>query len=98
MDALDEAFRIGREAGIPVEIFHLKVAGKQNWGKMPQVIAAIEQARASGVDVTADQYPYIGAATSLGAVHPAEVSRGGPDEFVKRLKDPAVRAADSQGD
>ena len=92
MDALNEAFQIGREAGIPVEIFHLKVAGKQNWGKMPQVIAAIEQARASGVDVTADQYPYIGAQTSLGAVIPPKYHAGGPDEFVKRLKDPAVRA------
>ncbi len=91
MDALQEAFRIGREANIPVEIFHLKCAGKQNWGKMPQVIAAIEQARASGVDVTADQYPYTGAATSLGAVIPPQYHAGGPDEFVKRLKDPAVR-------
>ena len=91
MDALNEAFRIGREANIPVEIFHLKVAGRQNWGKMPQVIAAIEQARASGVDVTADQYPYTGAATSLGAVIPAKYHAGGPDEFVKRLIDPAVR-------
>jgi N-acyl-D-amino-acid deacylase len=92
MDALSEAFRIGREANIPVEIFHLKCAGKQNWGRMPQVIAAIEQARASGVDVTADQYPYTGAATSLGAVVPPKYHAGGPDEFVKRLKDPAVRA------
>ncbi len=92
MDALDEAFRIGREAGIPVEIFHLKVAGMQNWGKMPQVIAAIEQARVSGVDVTADQYPYVRAQTSLGAVIPPKYHAGGPDEFVKRLKDPAVRA------
>ena len=91
MDALNEAFRIGREANIPVEIFHLKVAGKQNWGRMPQVIAAIEQARASGVEVTADQYPYTGAATSLGAVVPPKYHAGGPDEFVKRLKDPVVR-------
>ena len=92
MDALNEAFQIGREAGIPVEIFHLKCAGKQNWGKMPQVIAAIEQARASGVDVTADQYPYTGAATSLGAVIPAKYHAGGPDALIKRLKDPKVRA------
>jgi N-acyl-D-amino-acid deacylase len=91
MDALDEAFRIGREAGIPVEIFHLKAAGMQNWGKMPPVIAAIEQARASGVDVTADQYPYVGAATSLGAVIPPNYHEGGADEFVKRLKNPATR-------
>jgi len=92
IDALNEAFRIGREAKIPVEIFHLKVAGQQNWGRMPQVVAAIEQARTSGVDVTADQYPYTGAATSLGAVIPPKYHAGGPDEFVKRLKDPAIRA------
>ncbi len=59
---------------------------------MPQVIAAIEQARASGVDVTADQYPYVGAQTSLGAAIPPKYHAGGPDEFVNRLKDPAVRA------
>ena len=93
MSALNEAFQIGRQADIPVEIFHLKVAGKQNWGKMPQVVAAIEQARAEGVDVTADQYPYTGAQTSLGAVIPAQYHAGGPDEFVKRLKDPKVRSA-----
>ncbi len=92
VDALNEAIQIGREAGIPVEIFHLKVAGKQNWGKMPQVIATIEQARASGVDVTADQYPYTGAATSLGAAIPPKYHAGGPDEFVKRLKNPKIRA------
>ena len=92
MDALNEAFQIGREAGIPVEIFHLKCAGKQNWGKMPQVIAAIEQARASGVDVTADQYPYTGAATSLGAVIPAKYHAGGTDALIKRLQDPKTRA------
>src|SRR5881296_3573754 len=57
MEALDEAFRIAREANIAVEIFHLKVSGKQNWGKMPQVIARIADARANGIDVTADQYP-----------------------------------------
>ena len=63
IDALNEAFRIGREANIPVQIFHLKVSGKQNWGRMPQVVDAIEQARASGIDVTANQYPYIASAT-----------------------------------
>ncbi|MGH9556888.1 MAG: N-acyl-D-amino-acid deacylase family protein [Terriglobales bacterium] len=54
-EALDEAFRIGREAGLPVEIWHLKTAGKQNWGRMGEVLARIEQARAGGVDVTADR-------------------------------------------
>ena len=90
-DTLNEAFQIGREAGLPVEIFHLKVAGKQNWGRMKDVIAAIEKARAEGIDVTADQYPYTGAQTSLGAVIPPKYHAGGPDEFVKRLKEPKVR-------
>ena len=92
MAALDEAFRIGREANIPVQIFHLKVAGRQNWGKMPQVIAAIDQARAAGIDVTANQYPYVAGATSLGAIVPPKYHDGGTDAFVGRLKDPATRA------
>lgn len=91
-DALKETFRIGREANIPVQIFHLKVAGQQNWGRMPQVIAAIDQARASGIDVTANQYPYVAGATSLGAIVPPKYHDGGTDAFVARLKDPATRA------
>ncbi|HJW99968.1 MAG TPA: amidohydrolase family protein [Terriglobales bacterium] len=91
MQALDEAFRIAREANIPVEIFHLKVSGKQNWGKMPQVIARIEDARASGVDVTADQYPYTASATSLGALIPPKYHEGGAEALVGRLKDPKTK-------
>jgi N-acyl-D-amino-acid deacylase len=91
-DALNEAFRIGREANIPVQIFHLKVAGEQNWGNMPKVIAAIEAARASGLDVTANQYPYVAGGTSLGASVPPKYHDGGTDAFVARLKDPAIRA------
>ncbi len=93
MEALEEAFRIGREAGIPVEIWHLKVSGRQNWGRMPNVIAAIENARASGLDVTANQYPYVASGTSLGATIPAKYHEGGSEAFVSRLKDPQVRAA-----
>jgi dihydroorotase/N-acyl-D-amino-acid deacylase len=93
MQALEEAFRIGREAHIPVEIFHLKCSGRQNWGKMPQVIAAIERARGEGIDVTADQYPYIASATSLGATIPASYHAGGTDAFMTRLQDPTTRAA-----
>ena len=91
-EALNEAFRIGREANIPVQIFHLKVAGKQNWGNMPKVIAAIEAARASGLDVTANQYPYVAGGTSLGAIVPPKYHAGGTEAFVARLKDPATRA------
>jgi N-acyl-D-amino-acid deacylase len=93
MEAIDEALRIGREANIPVEIFHLKVAGKQNWGKMRDVVAKIEKARAEGIDVTADQYPYVAGATSLGAAIPPKYHDGGTDKFVARLKDPEQRAA-----
>ncbi|MFL6301498.1 MAG: amidohydrolase family protein [Terriglobales bacterium] len=92
IDALNETFRIAREANIPVEIFHFKSSGKENWGKMPQMIAAIEKARAEGLDITADQYPYTAAATSLDAIVPPEYKAGGRDAFVVRLQDPKQRA------
>ncbi len=91
MPALDEAIRIGTEANIPVEIFHLKMAGKPNWGKMREVINKIEVARARGVDITADQYPYVAGATSLGASVPPWAHEGGTAKFIERLKDPATR-------
>src|SRR5262245_12879158 len=91
MPALDEAIRIGTEANIPVEIFHLKMAGKPNWGKMRDVIARIEAARARGLDITADQYPYVAGATSLGAAVPPWSHEGGTAKFIERLKDPATR-------
>jgi N-acyl-D-amino-acid deacylase len=91
MPALDEAIRIGTEANIPVEIFHLKVAGKPNWGKMRDVITKIEGARSRGLDITADQYPYVAGATSLGAAVPPWSHEGGTAKFVERLKDPATR-------
>jgi len=91
MEAIDEAIKIGREARIPVEIFHLKVAGKQNWGNMAAVIKKIEDARAAGIDITADQYPYTAGATSLGASIPPWAHEGGTDQFIARLRDPATR-------
>lgn len=91
MQAMDEAFRIGKEANIPVEIFHIKVSGKQNWGKMKDVIARIEAARAAGQDVTADQYPYTAGGTSLGAVIPPWHHEGGDKDLIAKLKDPASR-------
>lgn len=89
--ALDEAIRIGADANIPVEIFHLKMAGKPNWGKMRDIIARIEAARARGLDITADQYPYVAGATSLGAAVPPWAHEGGTAKFIERLKDPATR-------
>ena len=90
--ALDEVFRIGREAHIPVEIFHLKAAGKANWGKMPSVIAAIEHARADGIDVSADTYAYTAWGNSLSAIVPPWAHAGGRDKLIARLKDPTIRA------
>lgn len=90
--ALNEAFRIGREANIPVEIWHLKTAGRANWGRMPRVLARIDSARAAGLDVTADQYPYTRSATSLDASIPQWAHSGGTDSLIARLRDPASRA------
>lgn len=89
--ALDEAFQIGRDAKIGIEIWHLKVAGKDMWGKMPEVLKKIEEARASGLDVQADQYPYIAAATNLAACMPPWVHEGGNEKMIERLKDKKLR-------
>ena len=75
--AIDEAIQIGRDAHIPVEIWHLKAAGKANWGKMPQVIAQIEAARAAGVDITADTYAYTAWFNTFSAFIPPWAHDGG---------------------
>jgi dihydroorotase/N-acyl-D-amino-acid deacylase len=90
--ALDETFRIAREADIPVEIWHLKVAGRASWGRMRHVLARLDSARAAGLDVTADQYPYVASATSLDATIPSWAHAGGSDSLLARLRDPALRA------
>jgi N-acyl-D-amino-acid deacylase len=90
--ALDELFRVAREADIPAEISHLKVAGRRSWGRMPAVLARIDSARAAGLDITADQYPYVAAATSLDASVPTWAESGGLDSLLVRLRDPATRA------
>ncbi|MGH9685225.1 MAG: D-alanyl-D-alanine carboxypeptidase/D-alanyl-D-alanine endopeptidase [Candidatus Acidiferrales bacterium] len=91
-DALDEAIRIGREAGVPVEIFHLKVSGKSRWGTMPRIVAKIQAARDSGLDIRADQYPYVAGATALASCLPPWVADGGTTKLLERLRDPKVRA------
>jgi N-acyl-D-amino-acid deacylase len=91
MDALDEAIRIGREARLPVEIFHLKVSGKSRWGSMPRVVEKIQSAREAGLDIRADQYPYIAGATALASSLPPWVADGGTDKLLERLRDPAMR-------
>ncbi len=90
--AIDEAVRIGREAQIPVEIWHLKAAGKSNWGHMPQLIAQIDAARASGVDITADTYAYTAWFNTFSAFIPPWAHDGGEARLIERLKDPATRA------
>jgi dihydroorotase/N-acyl-D-amino-acid deacylase len=90
--AVDEAVRIGREARIPVEIWHLKVAGKSNWGRMPEVVARIEAARQSGVDIAADTYAYTAWFNSFSAFVPPWAHDGGTKKLIERLKDPATRA------
>jgi N-acyl-D-amino-acid deacylase len=91
MQALDEAIRIGREAGLPVEIFHLKVSGKTRWGSMPRVVEKIQTARDSGLDIRADQYPYIAGATALASSLPPWVADGGTPKLLERLRDPQMR-------
>ena len=90
--ALDETFRIAREAHIPAEIWHLKVAGKKNWGRMPDVIKRIEAARASGLDITADTYAYTAWFNEMSAFVPPWAHEGGNQKMVERLKDPVMRA------
>jgi N-acyl-D-amino-acid deacylase len=90
--ALDEAFRIGREANIPVEIWHLKAAGKSNWGRMPEIVAKIEAARKAGIDVAANTYAYTAWFNSFSAVIPPWAHDGGDRKLIERLKDPAMRA------
>ena len=92
MEALEETFRIGREAHIPVEIFHLKASGKRNWGNAPRVIQAIEAARAQGIDVEADTYAYTAWENSFSAFIPPWAHDGGNAALIVRLKDPAMRA------
>jgi len=91
LDAIDEAVRIGREARVPVEIWHLKVAGKNNWGRMPEVVAKINAARAGGADVTADTYAYTAWFNDFSAFIPQWAHDGGTAKLVQRLKDPATR-------
>ncbi len=90
--ALDEAFRIGREAKLPVEIWHLKAAGKSNWGRMPEIVAKIDAARKSGLEVGADTYAYPAWFNSLSAAIPPWAHDGGDKKLIERLKDPAMRA------
>ncbi|HEY8699237.1 MAG TPA: D-aminoacylase [Rhizomicrobium sp.] len=91
LDAVDELVEISKKSGAPAEIYHLKVAGRPNWDKLPKVIAKIEAARASGDRVTANMYVYEAGATGLDAAMPPWVQDGGLEAWIARLKDPAIR-------
>ncbi len=90
LEGIDEALRIGREAGVAVEIYHLKAAGIKNWNKMPVMIAKIDSARQAGLDVQATMYPYTAGGTGLAACLPPFASEDG--KLIQRLSDPAERA------
>jgi len=92
LPALDEAIQIGRDARLPVEIWHLKAAGKANWGRMPEIVARIEQARKSGVDIGADTYAYTASFNTFSAIIPPWAHDGGDRSLIERLKDPVARA------
>jgi len=89
--ALDEAIRIGREARTPVEIWHIKAAGYRNWGRMGEIIAAMESGRRSGVDLSAETYAYTAWSNSLSAFIPPWAHDGGDAKLIGRLQDPATR-------
>ncbi|HWI19048.1 MAG TPA: amidohydrolase family protein [Vicinamibacterales bacterium] len=89
--SLDEAFAVAERANIPTEVWHLKTAYKANWGRMPEVLKHFEAARARGLDVTANMYPYDRASNGLDACLPLWVREGGLDQMLARLKDPSLR-------
>ena len=91
LPALDEAIRIGREATIPVEVWHLKTAGKNNWGRMPEVVAKIDSARRAGLDIAADTYAYPAWFNSFSSFVPPWAHDGGTTRLLERLRDPEGR-------
>jgi N-acyl-D-amino-acid deacylase len=92
LEAMDETIEIAKASGAPAEIYHLKLAGQDNWGKFEPLVAKVEAARASGVRISADMYTYTAGATGLDAAMPPWVLDGGLEAWIARLKDPAMRA------
>ncbi len=93
LEAVDEVITIAKRAGIPAEIYHLKAAGRENWGKMEKVIRKVDEARSQGLHVTADMYTYLAGATGLDAAMPPWVQEGGHRAWIERLKKPLIRRA-----
>ena len=92
LEAVQETVDIARASGAPAEIYHLKAAGRRNWGKLDALIAAVDKARAGGTRITADMYVYTAGATGLDAAMPPWVQDGGLEAWIERLRDPKVRA------
>jgi N-acyl-D-amino-acid deacylase len=92
LKAIDETVEIAKTSGAPAEIYHLKLAGKRNWGKLDEVVAKIEAARAAGVRITADMYTYVAGSTGLNASMPAWVQEGGLEQWISRLRQPEIRS------
>ncbi len=92
LESIDEAAQIGRQAHIPVEIWHLKAAGKSNWGRMPQIVARIDKYRREGLDISANTYAYTAWFNTFSAFVPPWAHDGGDSKLIERLKDPAMRA------
>ncbi len=92
LEGVEELIAIARRAKIPAEIYHLKAAGRANWGKLDEALRKIEAARGLGLRITADIYPYTAGATGLDAAMPTWVQAGGLEAWIARLKDPATRA------
>src|SRR6059036_1163481 len=92
LDAVGEAIRVGREAEMSVQVSHVKAAGRPNWGNVPRALALIDAARAEGLDVRADVYPYTASSTTLRTLLPDWALEGGIDAMLKRLADPTERA------
>lgn len=91
LESIDEVLQVAEQARIPAEIWHLKTAYRANWGRMPEVLRRIEAARARGLDVTANAYPYTRASNDLDACLPLWVREGGDAKMIERLEDPALR-------
>ena len=91
LESVDELIEIARRAHVRGEIYHLKQAGKANWSKLPAVIERVEKARAAGLDIAANMYPYIAGATGLNACMPPWVQEGGFRAWLERLRDPSLR-------
>src|SRR5262245_62306204 len=88
LEAIDEALTIGRKAGIPVHISHHKISSASVWGLTTQTLARIDQARAAGMDVTLDQYPYGAGSSGIALLVPQPAVAGGPEAFRKRIASP----------